>query len=95
LSFATGLTCSDLVREVLERQLVLLEFASARRKTRLGSADHRPTASLPLADGREATGQRGLGLSTRYSITSSARNRIACETVTPNARAVARLKTSS
>lgn len=51
--------------------------------------------AMSLADGREATGQRGLGLSTRYSITSSARNRIACETVTPNARAVARLKTNS
>ena len=34
LSVATGRTRSDLVREALERQLVLLEFASARRKTR-------------------------------------------------------------
>ncbi len=34
LSAATGRTRSDLVREALERQLALLEFASARRKTR-------------------------------------------------------------
>ena len=34
LSDATGRTRSDLVREALERQLVLIEFASARRKTR-------------------------------------------------------------
>lgn len=40
-------------------------------------------------------GCRPGALSTRYSITSSARSRIACETVTPNARAVARLNTSS
>ena len=34
LSTATGRTRSDLVREALERQLALIEFASARRKTR-------------------------------------------------------------
>jgi len=34
LSAATGRTRSDLVREALERQLALIEFASARRKTR-------------------------------------------------------------
>jgi predicted DNA-binding protein len=34
LSDATGRTRSDLVREALERQLTLIEFASARRKTR-------------------------------------------------------------
>jgi predicted DNA-binding protein len=34
LSVATGRTRSDLVREALERQLALLEFASARRQTR-------------------------------------------------------------
>lgn len=34
LSDATGRTRSDLVREALERQLALLEFASARRRTR-------------------------------------------------------------
>ncbi len=31
---ATGRTRSDLVREALERQLVLIEFSDARRKTR-------------------------------------------------------------
>ena len=34
LSTATGRTRSDLVREALERQLALIEFASARRKAR-------------------------------------------------------------
>ncbi|MGL6111524.1 MAG: ribbon-helix-helix protein, CopG family [Rubrivivax sp.] len=34
LSDATGRTRSDLVREALERQLALIEFASARRRTR-------------------------------------------------------------
>jgi predicted transcriptional regulator len=34
LSDATGRTRSDLVREALERQLALLEFSNARRKTR-------------------------------------------------------------
>ena len=34
LSTATGRTRSDLVREALERQLALIEFVSARRKTR-------------------------------------------------------------
>ncbi len=34
LSASTGRTRSDLVREALERQLALIEFATARRKTR-------------------------------------------------------------
>ena len=34
LSTATGRTRSDLVREALGRQLALIEFSSARRKTR-------------------------------------------------------------
>jgi predicted DNA-binding protein len=34
LSVSTGRTRSELVREALERQLTLIEFASARRKTR-------------------------------------------------------------
>lgn len=34
LATATGRTRSDLVREALERQLALIEFSSARRKTR-------------------------------------------------------------
>ena len=33
LSTATGRTRSDLMREALERQLALIEFASTRRKT--------------------------------------------------------------
>lgn len=34
LSAVTGRTRSDLVREALERQLALIEFSAARRKTR-------------------------------------------------------------
>ncbi len=34
LSTSTGRTRSDLVREALERQLALIEFSGARRKTR-------------------------------------------------------------
>jgi predicted DNA-binding protein len=34
LSAVTGRTRSDLVREALERQLALIEFSAARRRTR-------------------------------------------------------------
>jgi predicted transcriptional regulator len=34
LSTASGRTRSDIVREALDRQLALIEFESARRKTR-------------------------------------------------------------
>ncbi len=34
LSTATGRTRSELVREALDRQLALIEFSSARRKSR-------------------------------------------------------------
>jgi len=34
ISTATGRTRSEIIREALERQLALIEFAAARRKTR-------------------------------------------------------------